>query len=293
MTAELAAWFREPRDERRGPRAGRRLRRRRRTTPWTPIIFARTLLPLVQLPPAGHWDDTRRAGFVLDPRPLPGPGRRGHARARALPGRLRARRAGATSPRGRASPSATSRRRGSGSRRSPTATSTAASCSTSRRTTAARRDAAPGAPARPLGPAAARLRRPRARSCPPEIQALQLTLSGDPTVTVDGRVAASWAIERRRARQITPHVELSPRAAGRDPGGGAANGPLLRREDREGALERQKPPRGGLYSSLSASAPKNLSPLSRVGALPLIPPARAGRTPRSPPTCSAVPRASE
>ena len=42
----------------------------------------------------------------------------------------------------------------------------------------------------------------------PEIQALQLTLSGDPTVTVDGRVAASWAI-RDDVLEITPHVELS------------------------------------------------------------------------------------
>jgi hypothetical protein len=42
----------------------------------------------------------------------------------------------------------------------------------------------------------------------PEVQALQLTLSGDPTVTVDGRVAASWAI-RDDVLEVTPHVELS------------------------------------------------------------------------------------
>ena len=42
----------------------------------------------------------------------------------------------------------------------------------------------------------------------PEIQALELTLSGDPTVTVDGRVAATWAI-RDDALEVTPHVELS------------------------------------------------------------------------------------
>ena len=41
------------------------------TDRYTPILIARTLLPLVQLPPAGHWDDTGRgARFVLDPRPL-------------------------------------------------------------------------------------------------------------------------------------------------------------------------------------------------------------------------------
>ncbi len=40
-------------------------------TDWAPLIFARTALPLVQLPPAGHWKDPRRASFVVDPRPLP------------------------------------------------------------------------------------------------------------------------------------------------------------------------------------------------------------------------------
>ena len=72
VTAELGAWFREPRGnaeirERVGAYDGVA------ADPWTPVIFARTLLPLIQLPPAGHWDDKRRAGFVLDPRPLPDP----------------------------------------------------------------------------------------------------------------------------------------------------------------------------------------------------------------------------
>ncbi len=103
----------------------------------------------------------------------------------------------------------------------------------------------------------------------PEIQALQLTLSGDPTVTVDGRVAASWAI-RDDVLEVTPHVDLSraQRKAIREEalrtarfcGAQAVNGPL----------EREKPPRGGLYGSISASGPKNLSPIFVVGALPLI-----------------------
>ena len=39
-----------------------------------PLLYARTLLPLTFLPPAGHWrDTTRKARFVLDPRPLPDP----------------------------------------------------------------------------------------------------------------------------------------------------------------------------------------------------------------------------
>ena len=44
------------------------------------------------------------------------------------------------------------------------------------------------------------------------MQPLKLTLSGDPTVTVDGRVAASWAVVREgdAARlTVTPHVEIS------------------------------------------------------------------------------------
>ena len=42
--------------------------------PNMPLLYARTLLPLTFLPPAGHWrDTTRNARFVLDPRPLPDP----------------------------------------------------------------------------------------------------------------------------------------------------------------------------------------------------------------------------
>jgi hypothetical protein len=49
------------------------------------------------------------------------------------------------------------------------------------------------------------------------VQALQLTISGDPTVTVDGRVAASWRWERSEATvriTITPHVALRRGARG-------------------------------------------------------------------------------
>jgi len=52
----------------------------------------------------------------------------------------------------------------------------------------------------------------RERILSPAVQALGLTQSGDPTVTVDGRVAASGRIEREgdRARlTVLPHVELS------------------------------------------------------------------------------------
>jgi hypothetical protein len=55
----------------------------------------------------------------------------------------------------------------------------------------------------------------RDRIIPPELLPLKLTLSGDPTVTVDGRVAASWAIEREGDDvivRVTPHTDI-PRAA--------------------------------------------------------------------------------
>ena len=50
----------------------------------------------------------------------------------------------------------------------------------------------------------------RERIIPPAVQPLKLTLSGDPTVTVDGRVAASWGSARgRRGRaRGQPHVEI-------------------------------------------------------------------------------------
>ena len=57
----------------------------------------------------------------------------------------------------------------------------------------------------------------RARIMAPEVEALKLTITGDPTVTVDGRVAASWAWERTGdvvRVTITPHVGLRRGARG-------------------------------------------------------------------------------
>jgi hypothetical protein len=51
----------------------------------------------------------------------------------------------------------------------------------------------------------------RDRIIPPELTALKLGLSGDQTVTVDGRVAASWQVERatRRVKLVVePHVDI-------------------------------------------------------------------------------------
>ena len=50
---------------------------------------------------------------------------------------------------------------------------------------------------------------------PAEVAPLKLTLSGAPTVTVDGRVAASWSLEREGDRvqvAIEPHTDI-PRGA--------------------------------------------------------------------------------
>ena len=54
----------------------------------------------------------------------------------------------------------------------------------------------------------------RDRIIPGELLPLQLTLSGSPTVTVDGRVAASWSLnheDRTATVEITPHADI-PRA---------------------------------------------------------------------------------
>ena len=206
VAAELGAWLREP-------RTNEEIRERVwayegvTRDAWTPIIFARTLLPLVQLPPAGHWSDNRRAAFVLDPRPRPDPDA---AATLVLERYLDA--------------------FGPASRRDVAAW-----------TGVAQRDFAPAwerletvayrdehgtelrdLPGRPLPPGDTPLpvrflahwdqallaHADRERIMAPEVQALKLTLSGDPTVTVDGRVAASWEL-RDDVLAVTPHVELS------------------------------------------------------------------------------------
>ena len=206
VTAELTAWFSEPRTnaeirERVGAYDGVT------DEAWTPIIFARNLLPLVQLPPAGHWDDSRRAGFVVDPRPRPDP-----EAAAAL---VLERYLGAFGP---------------ASRRDVAAWAGVAqrdfAAAWERLETVAYRDESgtelhdlPGAPLPPADtPLPPRLLAhwdqtllayaDRERIIPTELKPLGLTLSGDPTVTVDGRVAASWSSEDGTLR-ITPHVELS------------------------------------------------------------------------------------
>ena len=70
VEAELRVWLREP-------RSNAELRERlweldgMTRDAWTPILFVRTLLPLVQLPPAGAWADRGRAPFVVHDAALP------------------------------------------------------------------------------------------------------------------------------------------------------------------------------------------------------------------------------
>jgi hypothetical protein len=210
VIAELRPWLREPRTngeirERVGRYDGVP------DDPWAPVWFARNLLPLVQVPPGGHWDDTRRARFVVDRRPLPDP-----AAAATL---VLERYLGAFGP---------------ASRRDVAAWAGVAqrdfAPAWERLATVSHRDEdgrelfdLPGAP---LPPASTPLpprflghwEQPllayaeRERILPAALREHGLTLSGDPTVTVDGRVAASWRVERDGATArvtITPLAEIA------------------------------------------------------------------------------------
>jgi Winged helix DNA-binding domain len=210
VTAELTDWFREPRTNE-GVREHVGRYDGVTSEPWTPVWFARSLLPLVQLAPAGHWSDNRRPRFAVDPRPLPDP-----ADAAAL---VLERYLGAFGP---------------ASRRDVAAWAGVAqrdlAAGWERLETVAYRDEHGrellDLPGRPLPPAStplpvrllARWDQPllayadRDRILSSALLELKLTLSGDPTVTVDGRVAASWALERGSGAVrvvVTPHVELT------------------------------------------------------------------------------------
>jgi len=209
VRAELAAWLARPRtnDEIR-----ERVRRYEGVTddPWTAVVFARTLLALAQLPPAGYWDDRRRPSFIVDPRPLPDP-----VQAATL---VLARYLAAFGPAGRRDVAAWA---GVAQRDFAEAWT--------RLATVSYRDEHGNElldlPGQPLPPATTRLPvrllarwdqallayADRERILPLEIQPLKLTLSGDATVTVDGRVAASWHMQRAGGAlklTVTPHVEI-------------------------------------------------------------------------------------
>jgi winged helix DNA-binding protein len=209
VAAELRAWLAEPRTN---GQIRERVTRYDGVTddPWTPVIFARTLLPLVQIPPAGYWDDRRRASFIVDRRPLPDPAEAATVVLRRYLAAF-----------------------GPASRRDVAAWAGVAqrdfADAWSRLSTVSYRDergtelldlrgqrlppASMPLPVRLLAhwdqPLLAYV--DRDRIIPPAVQPLNVTLSGDPTVTVDGRVAASWALQRYGDTvqlAVTPHIEL-------------------------------------------------------------------------------------
>ena len=83
----------------------------------------------------------------------------------------------------------------------------------------------------------------RDRIIPPEVQPLKLTLSGDCTVTVDGRVAASWRIDgpklidhaahRLRPRRRQARRRSGPRASARRMARWPSREPPARRQGRD------------------------------------------------------------
>ena len=213
VAQELGAWLREPRSN---DEIRERVRAYEGVTndPWNPILFARTLLALVQVPPAGFWRGRPRPRFIADPRPLPEPD---DAAALVLERYLAA--FGPASRRDVASWSGVAQRD--------------FAAAFERIETVSYRDEQgvelldlPGAP---LPPAGTRLPvrflsrwdqallayADRERIIPLEVQPLKLTLSGDQTITVEGRVAASWQLKRSARAvtvQISPHVAI-PRSA--------------------------------------------------------------------------------
>jgi hypothetical protein len=183
-------------------------------TEWGPIWFARNILPLVQLPPAGHWKDPRRSSFVIDPRPLPS---EEDAAALVLGRYLAA--FGPASRRDMASWAGVAQRD--------------FAAGLERLTTVTYRDEKDvelfDLPDAPLPPAGTRLpvrflsrwEQPllayddRDRIIPPELRPLKLTLSGDQTVTLDGLVAASWKLQRSSKVtrvEVIPHRAIPRRA---------------------------------------------------------------------------------
>ena len=210
VVAELADWLREPRSNNEIREFVGRYEGIRTDHEWHAIMFARNLLPLVQVPPAGFWRERRRPQFVVDPRPLPDPD---DAATLVLERYLRA--------------------FGPASKRDVAAWAGGAqrdfAAAWERLPTVSFRDENEvellDLPGLPLPPASTRLPvrflsrwdqvllayADRERIIPAELGPLRLTLSGDQTVTVDGRVAASWKLERATRRvkvAIQPHVAI-------------------------------------------------------------------------------------
>jgi hypothetical protein len=203
VTRDLTHFFRTPRTNQ---AIRERVRRYDGVThdPWTSVIFARTLLPLVQLPPAGHWNDPRRAEFVVDPRPLP---EAAEAAKHVLQRYLAA--FGPASKRDIASWAGVAQR------------DFDFDALPLQRYRDERGTVLYDLPDAPLPPATTTLPprflagwdqpllayKDRDRILPPELKPLELTISGAQTLTVGGRVAATWeCVDGRIA--VTPHTDF-------------------------------------------------------------------------------------
>lgn len=210
VVAELGAWLRKPRSNNEIRERVARYKGIPTGHEWHAIMFARNLLPLVQVPPAGFWRERSRPRFVVDPRPLPDPD---DAATLVLERYLQA--FGPAGKRDVAAWAGGAQRDFAGAwERLPTVSF---------------RDENDvellDLPDQPLPPASTKLPvrflsrwdqvllayADRERIIPGELAPLRLTLSGDQTVTVDGRVAASWKLERATRRvkvAIEPHVAI-------------------------------------------------------------------------------------
>jgi hypothetical protein len=215
VKAELHAFLREPRsnNEIREYVLGR-YEGIRTDHEWYAVMFARSLLPLVHLPPAGFWRERRRPRFAVDPRPLPDPG---DAATLVLKRYLAA--FGPASERDAAAWAGVAQRD--------------FAAAWERLPTVSYRDESGvellDLPDQPLPPASTRLPvrmlarwdqallayDDRERIIPPELGPRKITLSGDQAVTVGGRVAAIWKLERRARGatvEVEPLLEISGRA---------------------------------------------------------------------------------
>jgi hypothetical protein len=185
--------------------------------PYAPILIARDLVPMVQVAPFGMlWDNRKRPRFVVDPRPLADPV---GAAVRAIRRYL-----GAFGPASRRDVSAWA-----GVPQRDFADAWERVQTTSYRDEEGRELL--DLPVQPLPPASTKLpprflgrwdqtllaHADRDRIIPPELLPLRLTLSGDQTLTVDGRVAASWHLKTSKDRAqiaIEPHTEIPRKAHG-------------------------------------------------------------------------------
>jgi hypothetical protein len=210
VVAELGAWLREPRSNNEIRERVGRYEGIPTDHEWHAVMFARNLLPLVQVPPAGFWRERRRPQFVVDPRPLPHPD---DAATLVLKRYLRA--FGPASKRDVAAWAGGAQRDFAEAWKRLRTVSYVDEKGTELL----------DLPGQPLPPASTKLPvrflarwdqvllayADRERIIPPELGPLRLTLSGDQTVTVDGRVAASWKLERatRRVKVVVePHLQI-------------------------------------------------------------------------------------